>query len=377
MDGIQHQKIRRNSSVELIKVIAILLIITSHSIPNGGFTVSSGCIIHLENATHNLQYLILGIVHNFGQIGNDLFVVSSAWYMVDQKKIRTSKILSLILDCFVISVAMLIGFTIAGYKLPIRFFIMQLFPISFSTHWFLTSYLLFYAISPLLKKALDSMTQKELLAYNCLFVFLYSFMRFVFGESVFNYSKIIGFIEIYFIVAYVKKYLPNVSRKSTFGFSILALGLVGWFAEVLLTNELGLHIGAFSNQVQKWNDFANPCFILISIGAILIAQNHNFYNHVINYYSSLSLLVYLFHCNIFFREYLRYEFFGFIYLKFGYEKVIIWVLVFAFLSFAFGSVMAILYQKAIQKFVLAIAVRMDSLLRRVYYFFEKLILKIN
>lgn len=70
----------RRSGVELLKIIAIFLIVISHvtqSLENE--SLQSG-IIHLGQATTDIQILILTLLRQAGALGNNIFFISSAWF---------------------------------------------------------------------------------------------------------------------------------------------------------------------------------------------------------------------------------------------------------------------------------------------------------
>ncbi|MDO4953362.1 MAG: hypothetical protein Q4E34_06020, partial [Synergistaceae bacterium] len=75
----------RQSGVELLKIIAIFLIVVSHVVQTLWAENSSvpfqNYIIHLDCATTNLQYFVLTLFAHFGVWGNNIFFVSSAWFL--------------------------------------------------------------------------------------------------------------------------------------------------------------------------------------------------------------------------------------------------------------------------------------------------------
>ena len=72
---------KRNSGIELLKVIAMAMIVLSHAIP-----VEAEGVIDLGVATTDMQSNIIRFINCFGNIGNNIFVVCSAWFLLDSKK---------------------------------------------------------------------------------------------------------------------------------------------------------------------------------------------------------------------------------------------------------------------------------------------------
>ena len=100
---------QRNSNIELLKIIAMIMIVFSHGMPDGD-TEMIRSAINLGTATTNVQYFVIGLIHNMGQIGNDIFIVCSAWFLLDSNATKVKKIASMIGDCFAISVIMVLFF---------------------------------------------------------------------------------------------------------------------------------------------------------------------------------------------------------------------------------------------------------------------------
>lgn len=102
-----NQVVKRQSGVELLKVIGIFLVILCHvvqtlidwdqpwSIPiNGGIT--------------DVTHFTIAFLRYTGMFGNILFFTCSAWFLLDKKQTNYKKVMRMILDIFVISVLWLI-----------------------------------------------------------------------------------------------------------------------------------------------------------------------------------------------------------------------------------------------------------------------------
>jgi len=371
----RHMQKERNSSIELLKIISIIIIVFCHSIPDGNVNAFNSAI-QLGKATDNLQYLICEFIRNLGQIGNNIFIVCSAWFLIESTKVNTTKIAHIIGDCVFISNLFLIIFMAVGYKFPTMYIVQQIRPVTYGGSWFVTCYLLLYVVHPLLNKLIKSLDKKTLMLVNLIFITLYCIISFL-NAGLYFYSNIIGFIGIYFIVAYYKLYLLNASSKNKFNIVILATGIVGWFAMNLITNFLGLHIGYFTYFMQRYNVLVNPCFILIALGAFGIAKNKCFYIKHINYISSLSLLIYVIHCNRIIRDYVRFDVFQFILEKYTYSHLLLWVVLYALISLIVGVVLAILYNKTIQKIVHKVFELLEGIAIKIYRKVENILIKFD
>ncbi|MGN1159537.1 MAG: acyltransferase family protein [Lachnospiraceae bacterium] len=365
---------RRNSSVELLKIIAMIIIIIAHTIPVGasGEHVS---VINLELATADVQYLIARLLRCFGQIGNDIFIVCSAWFLTDSKSANIKKIAYMIGDSFMISVGMVVFFLCINYQLPTKFIMKQFFPVTFGNMWFLTCYLLYYAVHPLLNLIINNLDKRRLLLVNAVLIMLYCIISYVMRGSLFYYNQLIGFIVLYFIVAYVKLYLKEATGKSKFNITVLSIGVLGWLIELLLTNILGLHSEFFADKVMRWNTYMNPFYILIAVGAFCLAKNHSFHNKGINYFSSLSLLVYIIHGNQIIVNYLKFDVWDYIFYHDAYGYLLLWIFVFAVLYIGMAFVLSVIYHETLQKLVAKVSGSLCNVVVNIYKKFESIVVK--
>jgi hypothetical protein len=283
-----------------------------------------------------------------GQLGNDIFIVSSAWFLLESKSMNIKKVMYLIVDCFTVSVCFLVCFLAAGYNLSTKEIIKQFMPIYMNNNWFICCYILFYMIHPIFNMAIDALDKEKLLITDIGIIIIYCGLQFIRPNSMY-YSSLIGFICIYFIVAYVKKYLRKMTVSIKVNRKVLILSLVANFMLILMTNFLGLHIGFFSKQLKRWNAFINPFLILSALSMFLMAKQKKFVNHMINYISGLSMLIYIIHCNRLIMAHLKGDIFTYIYNTFTYQYEVLWVIVFAFVLMIFGLVMGIIYKNTLQK----------------------------
>lgn len=336
----------RNSSIELLKVIAILIIILCHAVPCSG-DINNVYYFNPTIATNNVSEFLLILFRYLGGIGNVLFFICSSYFLTDSKKIKKEKIVSIILNTFIISILFLIIYTMI-YGLPaMSILIKQFFPITFGNTWFITCYLLLYLIHPLLNIILKNISKETHLTIISIMFVLYSLIGFALKNN-FYYNELICFIYIYFIVDYTKKYLKKLNYKKNF--IIMTGSLCIWFLIILVTNILGLKFQLFSDKVLHWAGICNPFTILFCLSLFNIFKEKNYYNKGVNLLSQQTLFVYLIHENYLFRTYIKPEFYEMIYSNTNY---IIGTFIQAFciivLSFIFSFLYRFIFTKVIEK----------------------------
>lgn len=327
--------------------------------PDGDTTVFSSAIN--LGAERNVQYLILQVMHNLGQIGNDVFLICSFWFLSSSSKIKGEKIISLMADAFCVSVMSLLLFSLMGFRFPLKYLIKQFAPNLFGNSWFLACYLLIYAIHPALNYIISSMKKQTLLLVSFVLGMIYCVIYFVLRNNACYYNELVGFIVIYFFVGTVKNmeiYKATNRIKLLLTIVFLALLMVAInFASTSISDSL----------YSRWNVFINPVFIVIAFSAFGIALKTKIAtNNIANYLSSLSLLVYITHTNRVMRDYVRFAIFDWVKLNFTYQNLLVWCLLFFVFNLIYGIVFAIIYKETLQKATKRVALWESKIINDLY-----------
>lgn len=183
------------------------------------------------------------------------------------------------------------------------------------------------------------MEQKTHLKLVVFSLFLYMGINFLHPGHFFT-TEFVLWITVYFLMGYIRRYLPVVQSSRKLNGALILLGCLGSAAMVVLTNLLGLRISAFSSKLLDWGTSANPFLLMIAMGSFQMMRSVHFQSGFINRMAGLSLLVYLFHENLLLRTYYRPLLWQTVYSRFGYESIV-WLVLgmsvgIALFSFAFS-----------------------------------------
>ena len=356
------EKVKRNSSIELLKIIAIIFIIMCHAVPYSGLVNG----IHFFDptlATSNIYELILIVFRYLGGFGNVIFIICSSYFLIDNDNVKISKILSVVFTSFFISICFLAIGMMMKLNLEFTVIIKQFFPIIFNNTWFITCYILLYIFHPILNKVINNSTREELLKINLIFFVLYSIISFMLKDN-FYYNEFTSFIVIYFYTAYYKKYLKKdkIKQENKILFFLIILFLL----LIIITDIIGLKLNIFKDKMTHWAKPLNPLTVLICFIVFNKFSKVKFYNGKINLISSLSLVVYLLHENYIFREHIKPMYYDKIIghnIMYGYFKLFAIILIFSF-------ILAIIYKYTINKLVIKISEFLELKLKKLYNFFK-------
>lgn len=368
----------RESGIELLKIVAIFLIVISHvvqTLTTNNVDISyQNYVIDIEKATTNISNIILLIFRHFGIWGNSLFFIASSWFLLKNTTYKKEKCFFMILEIMVVSILILcmtngILQMSGGIKISAKIVIKSIFPTLFGNNWYMTCYLIFYPLSPFLNEIINKMSQTQLFRSSFCLTVMYLFLGLISGF--FFTSRLIVWVAIYFLIAYIQRYdmeFANNKKNNIILFVFNAFCLVGL---ILVTEIAGLRIDFFEDKMTYWMNNCNPFIIFMSIGMFNLARHVHFTNRFVNYISSLSLLIYIIHENIILRTYFRPAMWNYVYIKYGYSNMFAWIFIFVILIFLSSIIIAVIYSATIQKLVKKISNQLYTLLRKKYLSLEK------
>ena len=306
-------KKERNSNLELLRIIAMLFIVASHFAVHGFGSLGSFNEVNFIIANSN-NYLIYFLVI-FGKIGVNVFVIISAYFMINSK-FTFKKLLRLGGEVYFYSIMFLIIFsTVLFPAIPIGLgdVLISILPISKSNYGFITYYIVLMLLSPFLNKFIKELSRGTFLKLLLLLIFIWSIYPTFFGTT-FGYSQISWFIVLYLIGSFINLHLDmdKINYKkllivliASFALTYLASAIFGnlWLL-FDITNSFSVEI-TFTTIYTYFTTENKFLILAISVVLFLIfLKRKEFSNKYINYIAGSALGVYLIHDNVFVRPYL-------------------------------------------------------------------------
>lgn len=280
-------KLQRDSSIELFRIITMLMIVAHHYVVNSGvMSLIAGQKLGLANGF----LLCMGA---WGKVGINCFVLITGYFMCE-KSISLRKFLKLYLEIVFYSLVLNAIFALTGYTpWKWRAFFYTIFPIrGITSDHFTGAYLVFFLTIPFLTILVKHLTQKQHLLLLALLIPVYTIFPFVPG-IVFAYNHVEWFAILFFIGAYLRKY-PNWLTESRrfWGWMSLAAIVAGVGSVLSLQALFGARQFSFLADSNKFTALAcGICFFLyfknLKLG----------YSRVINGVASTAFGVLLIHAN--------------------------------------------------------------------------------
>lgn len=369
---------KRNASIELLKLVSLFLIVVSHVVQTlieyNPYITSNEYVLPISYPITNFVTFFIVALRYLGIFGNATFFICSAYFLVDKETINFKKILIIFIDVWTISIIFLISYLIyyGWSNIDSHLILRSFFPTFFENNWYITIYLLLSIISPLLNIIIRSISRPALF-WLTLALFMIYIVVAMFVKPPY-YSVLIVWITLYFAIGYLKKYSTNLLNNNIFSVCLILIGLIGHITMLVITNELAKHMDIGVNILSFFID-GNLFITILAFGIFNLIRKIEFNNRFITYISSLSLFVYIIHENILFRTYTRPLIWNWIHTTYGYDHVLLLILLFSLLLFVASIIVSIIYKESIHRLVSLLGKKLYQLLSRFISFINKKFLK--
>lgn len=350
---MRKKEVKRESGIELLKIFALILIVISHVVGALGSRESDRSVMYyLEYGapTSDLSVLIISFLSQLENIGSNIFFICSAWFFVGQKEFRSKKAVVLWSDTLFISLIWFITTSLLKINVGKELTLKSLLPNLYNNNWYITLYIIFLFIYPVLNRAMEALTQRQHLSASILLFIFGLFTYFYFPSAPFS-SSLTVWVSLYFIISYLKIYGMKVCDSILTNLFLFVIGILGIVWLMILQNYFG--IKEFENNPEhlfRWNSLANPFVILFCFGLFNIMRQIRFKSRFINYISSLSLFVYLIHDNILFKSYFGPRIWSEIAVRFElYDDYVKWIFIYSGALILVSVIVSIIYKAVIKQ----------------------------
>ena len=281
----------RNSSIELLRIIAMFMILMHHFIVHNGYDV-----LKLPMGPERIFFQL--VMQGGGKVGVVIFFSISAWFFLDRKQAIKSNLKRVwimereLLFWSLMLLAFYLVFDRAdlGAKLMVK----SVMPLSMDLWWYATAYAIFLALLPFLSKGLKALGREYHLALAATVLVIWGLTSFIpkaLGTAPYVGSSLtgaFGFIYLFILISAYKWYLKPFTIKQTwlmigFGLGFFLLYTCASIALSLLGHNMGIFIA---------NDWRLPV-IMIGFGMFLLFGRVTFHSRVINRIAQSAFAVYL------------------------------------------------------------------------------------
>lgn len=291
---MNNQATQRDSNIELLRIICIILIIIGHlanKYPQQGGILES-------------NYLESYFIKSFTIVSVNVFILISGYFSISFK---LSRILKMEQQVWFYSIFLLILMASLDRYILHLSDITFLCPIISKKYWFITIYVILYILSPILNKMALTISKndfKSVLLIGFIIIYIWHTINSVlFTEKPIDDAGygITNFIYLYLLGRYIKIYKNVLMKKQNYLLLYFAIGILLFIFQLTYSIILGFSFTALFSY--------NTIFVFLgSVTLFLFFTKLNIgYNVFINKWAKYCLAVYIIHEHPVFKN-LIYDF---------------------------------------------------------------------
>ena len=277
---------QRNSSIEMLRIIAMFMILMSHFIGHNGYDV-----LKLPLGPERIFFQL--VMQSGGAIGVVIFFSISAWFFLDKEQTIKSNLKRvwimerelLFWSLILVTFYLVFDRTDLSMKLMAK----SVMPLSMNVWWYATAYAIFLALLPFLSKGLKALGREYHLALAATVLIIWGLTSFIpktLGDSAL--TGVFGFIYLFILISAYKWYMKPFTTKQVWLMTGIGLGFFLLYTAAsatlsLLGHDMGIYI------TDKWR----LPVIMVGFGVFLLFGRVTFHNRTINRIAQSAFAVYL------------------------------------------------------------------------------------
>ena len=275
MEKLDHKNSERNSGMELLRILAILMIISVH------YLDASGGGILAQPFSPSFNILSARALESFAIIGVNLFVLITGYFGCTSRGLNLRRFVNLILVVAFWGLLLFFHDLSAGTPFSFALLARSLFPYMFGSLWYCRVYFILLFIAPFLNILISDLTKRGLCSVTAVLMVLFSLLpSFVPAfENAAGYD-IISFVMLYFIGATVRL---SIDKKPSKLLSVLL-----YFVCSAVTAVFSI----YGDGLSYWGYDFISC-VLASVFLFLAFCQINFRSRFINYLGKMTFGIYI------------------------------------------------------------------------------------
>ena len=292
--------VRRKSSIELLRILAVMGVVFLHyNNANRG-----GALRFVEAGSAGQYYLFL--METLSICAVNVFVLISAYFLSVTEERKLIKIVELLIQVFVFRVIFYFGDILTSETILTKKGLLEaVLPVDY----YVILYLVLYIVSPyinLMLKKLGKQSFKKLLitlfVIFSIWTIAVDILENIYGRTLYGLSTIgmdgsqygytiVNFAFLYLLGAYLRRYSVSITKaKAVIGIAVCFLVI---YAGAIVESFLPFR------RIASWG-YNNPFVIAMAVFAFLLFNQMSFQSRVINELARAVFTCYLFH-EFFFR----------------------------------------------------------------------------
>lgn len=291
----------RNTGLDALRCLAMCMVVVLHFLGKGKLLPDMA-----EASSWNALGIAAWLLESVCIVAVNVYMLISG-YFLSVSHFKLSRLISLYVQLWFYSVgigllAQMLGFVPADEINTYKLLIMIL-PVSMEHYWFLTAYVFFYILLPLLGLAAKKLERKPFMITIVLLLIFTSFLKSVFPVALEKDAKGYDFLwyaVMFLIAAYIRKFEPKFAKRKISAVLFIC-GVLGTFCELLLIGKVREITGSLGFIKTISTDYNHIFPLIASVGLFGLFKDvklKGVFAKVITFIAPYTLGVYLLHENI-------------------------------------------------------------------------------
>lgn len=281
---IANREGQRNSSIELLRIIAMFMILMHHFVVHNGYDE-----LNLPLGPERIFFQL--VMAGGGKVGVVIFFSISAWFFLDREqtiKSNLKRVWIMERELLFWSLALMMFYLVfdradLGPKLMVR----SLVPLSTGIWWYATAYAIFLMLLPFLSKGLKVLSREYHLALAATVLVIWGLTSFIPGMIGIN-DGFFGFIYLFILISAYKWYMEPFTTRQVW----LMIGTGLGFFLLYTCAPITLSLLGYDMGIYITGDWKLPV-IMVGFGMFLLFDRVTFHNRTINRIAQSAFAVYL------------------------------------------------------------------------------------
>ena len=340
---------QRKSNIELLRIVAMILVVFLHA---NYYSLGSVSVEDISNSPFGS--FCKALIEQLCIVCVNVFILISGWFGIKPSLKGATSLLFQILffHVLIITVLLVVGERVHFYDILRGLYFG-------SDYWFITSYVILYAISPILNTFIEAVSVRTFASVLIAFFFC----EFVYGWIVSSgdfqsgYSAL-SFVGLYLLAQFIHKYSYRLQSIVVFKNFLL------YFIFTLVPITLYFITGRQFNMLA----YSSPFVIAASVFLFLAFHKMKISSTAINYIACSSLSIYIVHQHPLivnhFINLMKY-----VHTSFGPYWYVVFVILFVV---TLGCVCILLDKLRIRLWIYSCDLFIDKLLSKIKIFFDRI-----
>lgn len=286
------QNKKRDSNLELYRIIVMFAIVAHHYVVNSGLMTS----INERNAlaANSLFLLLFGC---WGKIGINCFVLITGYFMC-KSNITPRKFLKLFLEWMFYKYVIYAIFTLSGYQpFSVKDLIKTIIPFMSLTDGFTSCFIVFFLFIPFLNILIKNLNEKRHRCLLFLVLGVYSVLAMLPFTDI-GSSYVFWFMALYFVASYIRIYPISLYENTKFWGWLSFVAVICSFVSIIFMAYMKENSGLYMGFYYFVADSNKITALAVSVAFFMFFKNIKVkYHPFINKVAASTFGVLLIHAN--------------------------------------------------------------------------------